>query len=84
MYPVAQPFPDDTDRSPSPTIVSGLGYTGSAAQLHTGKCWLTISEFYLFDDVVPPYVPAAVLTGGSSPGPFMSLSDAMPQSSWPY
>ncbi|KAF8913881.1 MFS transporter [Gymnopilus junonius] len=29
-----------------PTIVSGLGYTGSAAQLHT----------------VPPYVPAAVLT----------------------
>ncbi|KDR83760.1 hypothetical protein GALMADRAFT_86283 [Galerina marginata CBS 339.88] len=29
-----------------PTIVAGLGYTGSAAQLHT----------------VPPYVPAAVLT----------------------
>ncbi|KAF8897517.1 MFS general substrate transporter [Infundibulicybe gibba] len=29
-----------------PTIVSGLGYTGGAAQLHT----------------VPPYVPAAVLT----------------------
>jgi MFS family permease len=29
-----------------PTIIAGLGYTGSAAQLHT----------------VPPYVPAAVLT----------------------
>ena len=30
-----------------PTIVTGLGYSGGAAQLHT----------------VPPYVPAVVLTG---------------------
>ncbi|KAK7695994.1 hypothetical protein QCA50_000634 [Cerrena zonata] len=48
-----------------PTIVQGLGYSGGQAQLHTGqshekdlKTLLNLVGLFL----VPPYVPAAVLT----------------------
>jgi hypothetical protein len=49
----------------SPTIVAGLGYSGGAAQLHTGCIFEFLTSLFhsslIF--IVPPYVPAVVLTG---------------------
>lgn len=52
------------DYAARPTIVAGLGYSGGAAQLHTGLSTIRSSRStMLISCLVPPYVPAVVLTG---------------------
>ena len=55
-------FTDDAHSRP--TIVSGLGYTGESAQLHTGGLKSAHSTTAHLDSrsTVPPYVPSAILT----------------------